>query len=85
MNNYASHIFVIVGEQPDFEGLWEVHDSRGRSVFWNCKKLCFEMGDGEYIADEGLYQMFEENKHEISEDLLDFFDLEIRPAFAIRR
>ncbi|RTE80615.1 hypothetical protein BHE90_004846 [Fusarium euwallaceae] len=85
MNNYASHIFVIIGEQPDFEGLWEVDDSRGRSVFWNCKKLCFEMGDGEYITDEGLYGCFEEGKRDFLEDLLDFGDLEIRPAFAVRR
>jgi hypothetical protein len=84
-HNYASHLFVIVGEQPDFEGLWEVDSSRGKSVFWNCKKLRFEMGDGEYITDEGLYRIIEENKKDISEDLPHFVDLEIRPAFAVRR
>ncbi|RSL52543.1 hypothetical protein CEP54_010844 [Fusarium duplospermum] len=85
MYNSAAHLFVIVGEQPDFEGLWEVDSSRGRSMFWNWKKLSFDMGDGAYITDEGFYRAFEENKKEIVEDLPDFVDLEIRPAFAVRR
>ncbi|KAJ4312896.1 hypothetical protein N0V84_009705 [Fusarium piperis] len=85
MHNYASHLFVIVGEQPDFEGLWEVDSSRGRSVFWNWEKLCFEMGDGDFITDEGLYRIIEEGEKQLSEDLDDFADLEIRPAFAVRR
>ncbi|EEU45677.1 uncharacterized protein NECHADRAFT_80806 [Fusarium vanettenii 77-13-4] len=83
--NHAHDVFVIVGEQPDFEGLWEVDSSRGRSVIWNRKKMRFEMGEGEFITDEGLYKIIEENKKSLSEDLRYFVDLKITPAFAVRR
>ncbi|UPL00490.1 hypothetical protein LCI18_011424 [Fusarium solani-melongenae] len=83
--NYASHLFVIAGEQPDFEGLWEVDSSQGKSMFWNYRRLRFETRDGEYITDKGLYPTIEENERGLSEDLSHFTDLEIRPAFAVRR
>ncbi|KAM0417467.1 hypothetical protein ACHAPT_012529 [Fusarium lateritium] len=85
LHNYAYHLYVIVGEQPDVEGLWELDRSRGRSVFWNPEQQRFHMGEGELITDEDLYRTIEEDKKGLSPDLEDFVRLEVRPAFAVRK
>lgn len=89
-------LFIVMDAQPDLrleeddmkvQRRWEVDSTQGRAFFWNDEHGAFDLGDGEYIGDEGLYRRIEEASRGLGEGLVEnhMHSFEIRPIFAVRR
>ncbi|KAM0234997.1 hypothetical protein ACHAP5_009859 [Fusarium lateritium] len=63
-------IYVVVGQQPDDQGHWEMVDKGERSITWDVEKG-FELGNGVGVCNEDLCQRIIADEHRLG-DLLKY-------------
>ncbi|SPJ70628.1 uncharacterized protein FTOL_00356 [Fusarium torulosum] len=66
--NNIETIYVVVGQQPDEHGRWEIVDRGGRPIIWDVERG-FEMGDGETILNDDLCQRIMADRNGLGESL----------------